>query len=266
MTTIDRVAALLETLAPCWLAEDWDNVGLLVGRADRAARRIMTCLTITPATVREAAARRADLIVSHHPLPFRALKRITADSTSGRLLLDLIEAGVAVISPHTAFDSAARGINDHWARGLGLEASQPLVPRTEPAGGGPLGTGRWGRLSRPTALVDLARQVRRFLRIDRLRIVGRDDQVVQQVAVACGSGGDLLAPARQAGCDCLVTGETGFHTCLEAEALGIALVLPGHFASERFAVEWLADYLRTRLDGEEIWASENERDPLRWVV
>jgi putative NIF3 family GTP cyclohydrolase 1 type 2 len=85
------------------------------------------------------------------------------------------------------------------------------------------------------------------------------------VAVACGSAGQLLDAARQHGCDLLVTGETSFHTCLEAEATGIALLLVGHFVSERFAVEWLASRLGQQFPELLVWASRREADPLRWV-
>ena len=85
------------------------------------------------------------------------------------------------------------------------------------------------------------------------------------MAVACGAAGELLAAAAAAGCDSMVLGETRFHTCLEAEALGIGLLLPGHFASERFAVEQLAEVLARQFPDVKVWASREERDPLRWT-
>ncbi len=109
MLTIAAIAAFLEDIAPLRLAEEWDNVGLLVGDPARPVERVMTCLTVTPQSAAEAIEAGADLIVTHHPLPFAPTKRITTDTTSGRLLLDLIAAQVAVYSPHTAFDSAAAG-------------------------------------------------------------------------------------------------------------------------------------------------------------
>ncbi len=84
-----------------------------------------------------------------------------------------------------------------------------------------------------------------------------------RVAIACGSGGSLLEPAIAAGCDALVTGEMTFHNCLEAEARGVAVVLAGHFASERFALLSLADYLTDQLVDVEVWPSRTERNPLR---
>ena len=109
------------------LAEDWDNVGLLVGDRQSDAKKIMTCLTITPASAAEAIECEADIIVSHHPLPFRPLKRVTTDTIPGKLLFDLIRHNVAIYSPHTAFDSAATGINQQLAQSLSMAEVQPLI-------------------------------------------------------------------------------------------------------------------------------------------
>src|SRR5262245_7994078 len=111
MPTVSDVCRFLERFAPPELAEEWDNVGLLVGDPQRNVKSVMTCLTVTNASASEAVEQHIDLVITHHPLPFRPLKRITTETTPGRLLLKLIEAGVAVYSPHTAFDSTREGIN-----------------------------------------------------------------------------------------------------------------------------------------------------------
>jgi putative NIF3 family GTP cyclohydrolase 1 type 2 len=113
-------------------------------------------------------------------------------------------------------------------------------------------------------LQELADRLKQFLRIERLQYVGHPVTAVQQVAVACGAAGELLPAACEAGCELLVLGETNLHTCLEAEAQGIALLLPGHHASERFALEVLADELGRQFPQVESWASQQESDPVRW--
>jgi dinuclear metal center YbgI/SA1388 family protein len=261
MATVDDVIRFLDELAPPVLAESWDNVGLLVGRRGRSVERLMTCLTITPDSASEAVERDADLIVSHHPLPFRPLKTLTDETSEGRLLLELIEANVAVYSAHTAFDSAPDGINQRWAIGLGLQAIAPLVPAATGEGGG----GRFGRLPSEITLSQLVGRVKTLLDIEHAHAAGHLDRGIRTVAVACGSAAEFLGPAQQAGCDCLITGEARFHACLEAKSLGIALVLPGHFASERFAVEALAGVLQQRFPALQVWASQRERDPLHWL-
>jgi dinuclear metal center YbgI/SA1388 family protein len=261
MVTVAYIAGFLDQVAPPALAEAWDNVGLLVGRFESRVERVMTCLTITPASAREAVSQRAELIVTHHPLPFRPFKRLRGDTVEGRLLLDLIGAGISVYSPHTAFDSARNGINERLARMLGLVEIVPLVP----AGASDAGAGRRGRLAEPTTLVDLARRVKALLALDYVQAVGSLDQAVSQVAVACGSAGEFLVPAADAGCECFLTGEMRFHGCLEAESLGVGLILAGHFASERFAVEELAAVLAAQFPTVRVWASGEERDPLHWL-
>ena len=181
---IESIQAFLEEFAPARLAESWDNIGLLVGDRRAEVRRIMTCLTIAPMTVQEAIEGHADLIVTHHPLPFSAIKRLTTDTTVGRMLLELIAARVAVYSPHTAFDSAAEGINQRLAEGLELKEIVPLVPHTEGQG-----AGRRGRLETPVTLGELADRLMKFLRIENLQTVGDNERRLGTVAVACGARG-----------------------------------------------------------------------------
>lgn len=266
MPTLEHVIAELARAAPLRLAEEWDNVGLLVGDRRRQVERIMTCLTITPSSAAEAIAERADLIVAHHPLPFRPLKKLTSDSVEGRLLLELIGARVAIYSAHTAFDSAAEGINQHLAAGLELTDIGPLVPAEPFDATAAVGAGRMGRPAAPLSLGELAARVKHFLQVPGLHLVGDSAQPVTKIALACGSGGDFLPAALRFGCDALVTGEARFHTCLAAEAESIGLVLPGHYASERFALESLAARLAQQFPTATVWPSRTEQDPLRWIT
>jgi dinuclear metal center YbgI/SA1388 family protein len=262
MASLADLCAYLESFAPSLLAADWDNVGLLVGDHAQNVERAMTCLTITPASAAEAIRERADLIVTHHPLPFRPLKRLTADSPVGRMLLDLIRAGIAIYSPHTAFDTATGGINQQLAAGLGLVEIESLEPSTLPA---QPGAGRFGRYALPQSLGQVATRLKQFLRIGGLHALGDLQRNVERVAIACGSGGESLAAAIARDCQLLVTGEARFHTCLEAESHGVALLLPGHYASERFGVERLAEVLAHQFPTLTIWSSHSEADPLFWL-
>ena len=136
MRHISDLASWLEGFAPSRLAEPWDNVGLLLGDPAATVERVMTCLTVTPATAAEAIAETAGAIVSHHPILFRAVKGLRAggDDPQGSTLWSLARAGIAVLSPHTAFDNTAGGINDGLARRLELVDVGPLRP-SPPRGG-----------------------------------------------------------------------------------------------------------------------------------
>lgn len=273
MISLDAVCSSLASIAPLRLAEQWDNVGLLVGNRHASIDKVMTCLTVTPNVVSEAVEQQVGLIVAHHPLPFKPLARITSDSVTGEMLLRLMGAGVAVYSAHTAFDSAAEGINQRWSGLLDLESVETLIPvageteektdaHVDNASLSIEGAGRLGRLAEPESLHALIRRAASAVGAASPRLVGDPDRKVSKVAVACGSGGSFLSAARRRGCDVLITGEATFHTCLEAEACGIGMGLLGHYWSERFAMESLAKLLEANFPQLSIWASNTEHDPL----
>ena len=367
MATIADLVELLENIAPLALAADWDNVGLLLGDSAAPVRRVMTCLTVTPASAAEAVEAGADLIVTHHPVLFRPTKRLTTATAEGRMLLSLLRAGIAVYSPHTAFDNADGGINDILANRLGMTGVGVLRPAdaeaackivvfvpdadlgrvsdalfaagagrigqyrecsfrlagtgtffgsdvTNPTVGqkgrredvqewrleaicpaalvdravaamrkahsyevpaydvyplrpGParVGAGRIGTLPQPMALADCARHLRTVLSAAVVQTVGPADRALSRVAIACGAAGEFLDDAIRARADVLLTGEVRFHDCLAAEARGIALLLPGHYATERCGIEKLAVTLKQRLPDIDVWPSRSERDPLQVV-
>ncbi len=126
MTTVADLARWLDHFAPSRLAESWDNVGLLWGDPNAEVSRVMTCLTVTTEVAREAITERAQLIMSHHPVLFKAVKRVRADQPDTAMLWELGRAGISILSPHTSFDNTVDGINDGLARRLGLEEVVPL--------------------------------------------------------------------------------------------------------------------------------------------
>lgn len=259
MVTIKQVSDFLDLVAPLRLAEEWDNVGLLVGDSEAPAQRIMTCLTITPDSTSEAIEKKADLIVSHHPLPFHSIKRLTTDTPPTRMLWQLIRAGVSVYSPHTGFDSAPQGINQSLAAAIGLTDIRPLI--SIPDDPQQLGAGRVGSFATIT-LSELLDNIKQQFSIPSIQYVGRLDTGCHRIGIGCGSGGSFLAAAEKEGCDTFITGEASFHTCLEAQAKKISLILMGHYASERFAVEQLAAELQTEFPKLTIWPSQLETDPI----
>ncbi len=366
MPTVADLAAILDRFAPPRLAADWDNTGLLLGDAQRPADRVMTCLTITPSVVAEAVADGAQMIVTHHPILFKGAKKLSTLTPEGRLLLPLLAAGIAVYSPHTAFDNCPGGINDTLAVRFGLQQVKPLrakdgakfvklvvfVPEADMAkvseaiftvgGGGGIGDyrecsfrtpgtgtffpldgtnptvgvvgrreevtelrlevlvpegkidsaiaamraahsyeepafdvyplrsvkeggeGRIGVLAEPTTLAEFAAMVKAVCAATFTQFVGDGSMPVHKVAVACGAAGEFLNDAMRAKADVFVTGEVRFHDCLTAEAAGVGLVLPGHYATERPAVEELAAQFGREL-GITAWASKQEREPLNIV-
>lgn len=266
MTRLQDVVTFLREFAPPEFAEDWDNVGLLIGDPAAEIRSVMTCLTLTPNVADEAISRSVQLIVTHHPVLFRPVQRLTAETSEGRMLLSLIRAGVSVYSPHTSYDSAADGINAQLARLFELRDVQPLRPNSSLASEAqPIGSGRWGSLPSATSLRDLIKRVKPALRVSTVQFVGDLDRPIMKLGIACGAAAEFLRDAAQLGCEVLLTGEARFHSCLEAEAANIALILPGHYATERPAMEQLAKVLRSRFVGLVVQASQSEYDPVKFA-
>jgi dinuclear metal center YbgI/SA1388 family protein len=261
-SSLHAVASILEQLAPLSLAEAWDNVGLLAGDHDNEIGRIMTCLTLTHTTLQEAIDLRADLVVVHHPIPFKPISRVTGESPTGKLLLSAIRSRIAIYSMHTAWDNAHQGINRQWASALQLADPIPLkvsaVPDLRAMN---LGTGIAGTFNPPRTIAEIQADIDSFLPTSSLRATHPQDRKITKLGIVCGSGGSMVSLAAEQGCDGFLTGEATYHQCLESEALNIATIMTGHHASEFFGMQSLAKLLADLLPNLECVASTREASP-----
>jgi dinuclear metal center YbgI/SA1388 family protein len=250
---MEQVIAALQKIAPLDLAEEWDNVGLLVGWADNPVERVMTTLDVTVDSLQEAIDRKADLIVTHHPLPFVAAKRITNTDLPGRLICKALKNGISIYSPHTAWDNADGGINDQLACLIGMNQSAALIPKIGDVHG--RGSARIGTLDHPASLQDLV--VRLSAKIQGINPLANCElaRTVRRIAICCGSGGSMIKKAISRGADVLLTGEATYHQCLEASQADVAILRIGHFNSEYFAMKTLAQRLDDQMNLKEVWAS-----------
>ena len=229
----------------------------------------MTCLTLTPDVAEEAVSNGASLVVTHHPILFRAVQKLTDETSEGRMLLSLIRAGVAVYSPHTSYDSAYEGVNRQLADSLNLANVKPIrtidSEASEETADELIGSGRFGDLPDAVSLKDFVELVKQALRIQNTWFVGDSSATIRRVGIACGAAAEFMGDAARHGCDALLTGEARFHACLDARSRGIALVLPGHYPTERPAMEKLAERLSQQFPDLTVWASDVEADPVQWA-
>ena len=126
MASVHDIEQALYELAPRELAAEWDNVGLLAGRRDRAVHKVLVSLDVTAAVAEEARQWGAELIAAHHPVIFHPVKRVTDQDPAGEILLRLAEHGIAAVCMHTNLDAAQGGVNDALAAALQLEEVAPL--------------------------------------------------------------------------------------------------------------------------------------------
>ncbi len=224
--TVKEIYDHLDRIAPFAAQAEWDNSGLLLGSPDACVERAVICLDLTARAVAFAAAQGAQLVISHHPVIFRAVRAIPEKS----VLWALIRQNIAVISAHTNLDKAAGGVNDTLCETLGMRYEKPA----EPFGEGFLNVGEINGIPDAAALAEYlrARLGGPVRYIDSGAPIGR-------IAVCCGAGGELYAEAARAGCTALITGDADHHDFLDAAACGVSLFAAGHYETEIPVVEKL---------------------------
>ncbi|MEU7977622.1 Nif3-like dinuclear metal center hexameric protein [Micromonospora sp. NPDC049081] len=263
----DVVAALDRRYPPAW-AEEWDRVGLVLGEPTDPVRRVYGTVDVVPETVAEALAAGADLIVAHHPLLLRGVSSVAPTTWKGRIVHDLIRAGVALYVAHTNADIAAPGVSDALAARFGLTGLRPLAPSAPgaPSAGGGRGIGRIGELPAPLTLAELTRHAAAVLpaTVWGVRAGGDPGRIVRTLAVSGGSGEGFLAAASAAGVDAFLSSDLRHHPSGEHLAAGgPALLEAAHWATERPWLDDVAAHLRADF-GVETVVSDLDTDP--WTV
>lgn len=152
MTTVYDVMGALETLYPLRYAEDWDHPGLIVGDLCNTVNNIVFTADPTMEVVEDAIASGADMLVTHHPLFFRAVHEVSGRTFRGRIVNLLAKHDCALWVGHTNADAAYRGVAQAAADAFGLEDQVPIVPIDDPTSSHAVGIGRFGRLGTPTTL------------------------------------------------------------------------------------------------------------------
>jgi dinuclear metal center YbgI/SA1388 family protein len=122
---VKDIGAVIENIVPLKLAQDWDNVGLLVGDPNKNVKNVLLTIDITGDVIVEAKKLKTDFIVSYHPVIWDGLKNVTSDGP-GSVVYELIRSGIAVFSIHTALDSAVGGVNDGLAEIIGIQDAEPI--------------------------------------------------------------------------------------------------------------------------------------------
>ena len=240
--TVQILLDILHDITPEHLAEDWDNVGLLVGDPRQPVHRILLALDPTCSLAEKAAQGGYDLILTHHPIIFRPLKALRTDTPSGRFLALATQHQISVIASHTNFDSVPHGVSGHLARILGLQQLRPLVPSRRDCPEA-CGLGQVGTYSQPLSPEAFLARIEQALQPPWLLEAGPRPEQVVTVAVCGGSCSDFAELAKQMGADVFLTAEVKHSVARWTEESGLWLLDGGHFATEYLAMEPLRDRL-----------------------
>lgn len=231
----------LDELCPAEFAMDWDNSGLQTGRPDRPVRRVLIALDATSEVVDMAVREKADLILTHHPLIFKGIKRVTEDDFVGRRILTMAENRIACFAMHTNFDvlcmaDAAADLLELNDRQV-LEMTRQEWDQTE-------GIGRTGFLKKPMTLSELTEYVKTRFSLPSLRCYGDPDLQVRKVSILPGSGGGEIGLALEQGAEVMITGDISHHTGIDALEQGIAVIDAGHYGLEKLFIPYMRKYLK----------------------
>ncbi len=224
------VIECLERFASPTLAEEWDNVGLMLGDADRECTGVMLALDLTHSVIEQAEQDGCNLIVTHHPFIFKALDRIDLGRSKGRAIENLIKKDIAVYSMHTNLDKCVGGLNDTLTDLFGYSESKLD------------GAGAIMKI-KPTTLADFAKTVAMTLKDNSVRIVGNPNKRIETVYIVSGSGGSEYGRALECA-DALLTGDLKHHNYIDACDDGFGIVEYSHFASEIIMQDILANVLK----------------------
>lgn len=261
--TVQNILDYLNKLAPAAMKYEWDNVGLLCGRRDQEVKKILVALDPFEHVCREAVEMGADLLVTHHPLIFRAPKTVTTDDTVGRCILLLAANGISAVNAHTNLDCAPEGVNDVLAQVLGLTDVYVPDPMGTDGEGRPYGLLRAG-LVEEQSLEQFLIHVKDKLGTPVLRYAD-GGKPVRKVAVGGGACGDAGPDALAAGCDTLVTADVKYNQFWDAHDLGLNLIDAGHFYTENPVMKPLADKLQSQFPEIEVCLSRAHTDCMKFL-
>ncbi len=243
MTTVREVEQMLFDWAPKELAEDWDNVGHLIGDGNAPVHKILVSLDITEAVVDEAISIGADLIVSHHPImncKWHPVQSIKAGDALSEKLIKMIRHNISAICMHTNLDAADGGVNDILAQKLGLSNIEMLNDEK---------IGRIGTLNCEIPLVDFTGFVVKSLSCNGLRYTDCGKKVYR-VAVGGGACSDFISQAIAHGCDTFLTSDIRYHDFLDTTDLN--LIDAGHFPTEDLICAEIVKRIQTAFPAVEI--------------
>lgn len=256
-TKITDIAASIETYAPLSLQESYDNSGLQIGDPGKAVTKILVCLSLTEDILQEAISKQCQLVVTHHPLLFKGLKRITPFTPEERMVITALAHGIAIYSAHTNLDITSGGVSTELALQLGMKNITPLLSKASDTGLGII-----GEMPRPVPALEFLRMVKNTLRVKAVRYAAHAPAIViNKVAICGGSGASMIKDAISAGADAYVSGDFKYH---DFDTYGTYLLLTdvGHFESELIARNLLARIIKENFPEVTVMISESETNPI----
>ena len=242
-----EIMQVIEASYPRNAALDFDNVGLLAGRAEKEVNRVYLALDATDAVIDRAVEAGADMLITHHPLIFSPIKKVTDEDFIGQRVVKLIRNDLSYYAMHTNYD--VLGMAPLSEKILEIKDAEVLDETMEDDEGRKQGIGRIGNLEKPMTLEECCVFVKHKLKLGSLKVFGDMGKTVRRIAVSPGSGKSAISVALRKGADVLVTGDIGHHDGIDAVEQGLAVIDAGHYGTEYIFIADMKQFCERKLPG-----------------
>ncbi len=247
---VKDIINVIEDFAPLNIQEEWDNSGLCVGSPEDEVKSILIALDCTPALVDEAIACGADMIITHHPLIFTGLKKISPEDFVGLALIKAISAGIAIYSAHTSADKVIKGVSGSMASKLGLKKVEILDDEGEGYGLGVI-----GELPKELTAKEFITLVKEKFSLETLKSSRPIEGMIKKVAMCGGAGSSLIPKALASGAQAYISADMSYHHFFTSDNFMILDI--GHYESEIEIVEVLFSLLKKKFPNFAVRITEN---------
>ena len=259
---ISDITDHLETIAPRHYQEEYDNSGLIAGDITKECSGVLVSLDCTEEIVKEASEKKCNLIVSHHPLIFRPIRRIHPANVTGRTLMAAIRSDIAIYAIHTNLDNVITGVNATIADRLGLINREILLPRPDQ---GSVGSGLIGDLGKAVTERRLLKDLKEEFNIPVIRHSPLTGKPVSRVALCGGSGSFLISNALQGGAGFFISADIKYHAFFEGEHKMVIADI-GHYESEQFTIDLLYQVILEKFPNFAVLKSGIVTNPVNYYI
>lgn len=239
---LNYIIKLLEELYPERNSDDWDNSGGQIINFEKDIKNIVVTLDISDKLIDFAIEKKADLIISHHPMFFGGLDKIDISTYKGKLIKKIIDNEINIYSMHTNFDMATQGMTKLIGQKLGYEHFDLLKIKDIDKD---IGYGGIIDLKKDLKKDEVINLVKEKFQIDKINIFSSRNKTYRKISFCGGSGGDFIEDAAQLS-DIYLTGDIKHHDYQLAYELGLDIIDVGHYNSERFFMEYIADKIKKK--------------------
>ena len=255
---VSDIASAVEDFAPASIQEGWDNSGLIIGSPEDEVHGVLVGFDCTPELVEEAVGTGCDMIVPHHPLIFKGIRRLNDSDPVGEAILGAVRGGIAVYAAHTNADKVLEGVSGAMARRLSLTGVEILVPEE-----GGTGLGTVGFLPRPMTASEAVGYVKERFSLSAARTSAPVEGEIRKVALCGGSGADFIGEAARCGAQLYISADISYHRFFAPK--GMMIMDIGHFESEIDIVDILYSAIRKKFPNFAVRKSGRMTNPVRYV-